>query len=205
MIAVVNYGAGNIRSVMNAFTYCGGDMCLASDADTLRAADALVLPGVGAFGFAMEQLRASGLEDVLTQRVLKDGVPILGLCLGIQLMMEQSEETPGVPGLGWLDGTCVRLTPDDSALSVPHMGWNTVQSGSDARVFDGISDGKFYFVHEYVAQPKDPSVESGWVDYGGQWTVALQRDNIHAVQFHPEKSQEDGLALIRNFIGMARK
>lgn len=202
MLAVVDYGAGNIRSVMNAFQYCGADVQLTNKPDVIGRADGLVLPGVGAFGYAMQQLRASGLENVLTHRVLTDRVPILGLCLGIQLMLQQSEETPGVAGLGWLAGTSRRMVPTDARLSVPHMGWNTVQSRPNADLFGGIDDGKFYFVHEYVVQPDDDSVVAGWVDYGGRWPVALQKDNIHAVQFHPEKSQEDGLALIRNFVGI---
>jgi len=200
-VAVLDYGAGNLRSVVRALEVAGARPFLATTPQEARSAPALVLPGQGASGQAMEGLRAAGLETALRQ-ALAQGVPYLGVCLGLQLLMDWSEEG-GVACLGVLRGRVRRLPP---GLKVPHMGWNRVCWVGEHPALEGVpQDAYFYFVHSYYADPEDPSIVAGWTEYGVRFCSAVARGNVVAVQFHPEKSGEVGLRLYRNFVRWAGK
>ena len=202
MIAIVDYGMGNLRSVEKALERIGERAEITNDHARLRAAAALVLPGVGAFPKAMEEIRRLELDSVLTERV-HAGVPVLGICLGMQLLFEESEEFGPVAGLGVLPGRVVRF-PADRSLKVPHMGWNTLRRASPAPVLDGIQDGAYvYFVHSYYPVPADPGVIATTTPYGDEFASSVARDNVFACQFHPEKSQRVGLTILQNFVELA--
>lgn len=194
---IVDYGSGNLRSVQKAFEHVGVRAVVGADPRAMSAAAGLVLPGVGAFGAAMEQLQGKGLIDPLIERI-DAGVPFLGVCLGLQLLFEASEEDPGVPGLGLIHGD-VRALP--STVKVPHIGWNQVEICVDSDLFEGIPDrSAFYFVHGYAVVPRSPGDVLAMTDYDGVTFVsAVEADNIAAVQFHPEKSSTLGLRFYRNF------
>jgi glutamine amidotransferase len=198
LIAVVDYGMGNLRSVTNAFARLGAPIVLTRDKGMIAEARALVLPGVGAFGKCMENLRGFDLLDVLREQISK-GKPYLGICLGLQMLLESSEEAPGVEGLGILKG-CVKRFKND--LKVPHMGWNQVEQMKSSRIFKGIDQGEnFYFVHSFYPEPEEDVIASK-TDYGSPFASSIERDNIFACQFHPEKSQKVGLRLLQNFINL---
>ena len=201
MISVVDYGAGNVESVMKAFRYIGCDVQLTQKAQEIAVADALVLPGVGAFGDAMQALRHSGLiEPVL--HYLEQGKPFLGICLGLQLLFEGSEEAPGVPGLGVLHGRILRI-PSGAGLKIPHIGWNSLHFLRTEGLFRGLADNAYvYFVHSYYLHADDREDVSATTEYGVSIDAAVQRGNLCAVQFHPEKSGEIGLQMLRNFAAM---
>jgi glutamine amidotransferase len=187
---------GNLRSVERAFASIGQRAVLTSDHDVLREAERIVLPGVGAFGVAMQRLRAGGLAGVLDQLVRDEGKPLLGICLGMQLVCRESHEHGHHEGLGWIDAT-VRRFPDGERLRIPHVGWNDVTPRGDSAVLpDG---GVFYFVHSYHADCDDPNDVAATCRYGIEFAACLERGNVMATQFHPEKSQDDGLALLRRF------
>jgi imidazole glycerol-phosphate synthase subunit HisH len=194
---IVDYGAGNLRSVQKAFEHVGVDAVVGRDAREMAAAPGLVLPGVGAFGAAMEQLNARGLAQPLVERI-QAGVPFLGVCLGLQVLFEASEEDPGVAGLGVVRGD-VRALPD--TVKVPHIGWNQVEPCTDSDLMDGIPAGSaFYFVHGYAVVPRSPGDVLSMTDYDHVTFVsAIEVDNIVGVQFHPEKSSTMGLRFFRNF------
>ena len=194
---IVDYGAGTLRSVQKAFEHVGVEAEVGSDHQAISAAPALVLPGVGAFGAAMEQLRARGLIEPLLLRI-EAGVPFLGVCLGLQLLFEASEEDPGVPGLGLVPGDVRALPP---TVKVPHIGWNQVEACTSSDLFDGIPEcSAFYFVHGYAVVPRSPGDVLAMTDYDGVTFVsAIEVDNVAAVQFHPEKSSTLGLRFYRNF------
>lgn len=196
-VYIVDYGAGNLRSVQKAFEHVGVEAVVGCDPWAIGSAPALVLPGVGAFGAAMEQLHARGLVEPLLLRI-EAGVPFLGVCLGLQVLFEASEESPGVAGLGLVAGD-VRALP--SSVKVPHIGWNQVEACACSDLFDDIPDASaFYFVHGYAVVPRSPGVVLGMTDYDGVTFVsAIEVDNIAAVQFHPEKSSTLGLRFFRNF------
>lgn len=197
MIAVVDYGIGNLRSAQKALEHLGADARLTSDADEVRSADAVVLPGVGAFGACMDALRASGLDAPVLE-VIDARRPFLGVCVGMQMLFAGSDENPGVAGLGVIPGT-VRRLPD--GLTLPHMGWNTLDVRRGSRLFGGLPQPLWaYFVHSYAAVPDDGSVVSATTDYGGPVVAAVEQDTVWATQFHPEKSGEAGLAVLRNFV-----
>ena len=196
MIAVVDYGMGNLRSVERAFAAIGQRAVLTSDHDALREADRIVLPGVGAFGVAMERLRSSGLAALLDDLVRGDGKPLLGICLGMQLVCRDSHEHGHHEGLGWIDAT-VRRFPEGERLRIPHIGWNDVAGRADSTVLP--SDGVFYFVHSYHADCDDPADVAATCRYGIEFAACLERGNVMATQFHPEKSQDAGLDLLRRF------
>ena len=203
-VAIVDYGLGNLRSVAGAVERLGFEPVITADTQEIAAADRLILPGVGAFGDGMDGLRARGLVDVLSREVCDKGKPILGICLGFQLVAKASEEFGRHEGLGWLDATVVRLSPSDPHLRVPHVGWDDVERAAPSLLFDGVpEDALFYFTHSYCMQMADDSVVIGRCDYGGPFTAAVQSGNIFATQFHPEKSQQHGLTLLRNFLGRA--
>lgn len=199
-IAVVDYGAGNLRSVARALEASGAEAVVTNRASDLARVDGLVLPGVGAAGAAMRGLNGRGLVDPLRDAVAS-GRPFLGVCLGLQVLMSTSDEDGGVECLGIVPGG-VRKLPD--GLKVPHMGWNQVQQRSAHRIFQGIPDGaNFYFVHSYVVVPDDPRLIIGTTEYGDSFTSAVGFDNVVATQFHPEKSAAHGLRVYRNFVRWA--
>jgi glutamine amidotransferase len=200
VIAIIDYGMGNLRSVQKGFAQVGVDATITRDPDAIGRAPGVVLPGVGAYGACMDNLRSLGLVDVV-RRVIERGTPFLGICLGLQLLFEESEEFGPVAGLGVLRGRCVRFRDgDDPSLRIPHMGWNQIRTRQTAAVLDGVDDGAFvYFVHSYYVEPSDPALIATETDYGGSFVSAIARDNLFACQFHPEKSQRVGLHILQNF------
>ncbi len=198
---MVDYGTGNVGSLGNMLHKIGQTATLASTPEVLERADAILLPGVGAFDRGMGNLQASGLLETLTRRVQGDGVPVLGICLGMQLLARSSEEGT-LPGLGWIDAVCQKFTfpPEDRQHKVPHMGWNAVQPRSGENLFSDMEPGAlFYFVHSYHVVCADSDDVLGVSEYGGAFTSAVRRGNIFGVQFHPEKSLRFGMRLLRNF------
>lgn len=196
MLTIVDYGAGNLRSVYMAFRRLGLEAQITSEAKALRRASAIVLPGVGAFGDAIGSIRALGLEDAILSTI-NNGVPFLGICMGLQLLFEVSEEMGEHRGLGVLAGR-VRRFPQGQR--VPHMGWNQVHQVRAIRLWDGVPDHSYaYFVHSYYADPEDESVVAASTDYGLDYVSAVARGNVYAIQFHPEKSQDVGERILRNF------
>ncbi|MFZ4667890.1 MAG: imidazole glycerol phosphate synthase subunit HisH [Microthrixaceae bacterium] len=197
-VAVLDYGIGNLRSAEKALQHVGADAALTADAERILAADAVVLPGVGAFGPCADALVASGLDDV-ARRVIAAGAPFLGICVGMQLLYESSEESPGARGLGVLHGAVRRLP---GGVKHPQMQWNRLEVHRAGPLFDGLGDQPWmYFVHSFAAAASDDVVAT--CDYGGAVTAAAQRGNVVAVQFHPEKSGAAGLRLLGNFVHMA--
>jgi imidazole glycerol-phosphate synthase subunit HisH len=194
---IVDYGSGNLRSVQKAFEHVGVPAAVGSDPKAIREAAALVLPGVGAFGAAMAQMQGKGLVGPLVERI-EGGVPFLGVCLGLQLLFEASEEDPGVPGLGLIRGDVRALPP---TVKVPHIGWNQAEFCTCSELFDGIPDGSaFYFVHGYAVVPRSPGDVMCVTDYDGvSFVSGIETGNLAAVQFHPEKSSTLGLRFYRNF------
>ena len=210
-VAIIDYGSGNLKSAAKAFEReaAGLDMpseiLVTSDPDAVRRADRIVLPGVGAFADCRAGLLAvAGMRETLEERVIGAGVPFLGICVGMQLMADEGLEKGSHEGLGWIHGAVEVLSPDDSALKIPHMGWNTMSFRRPHALLDGIADGDgglhAYFVHSYHLVPSDPLTLFATADYGGAVTAAVGRDNFFGTQFHPEKSQTFGLALISNFL-----
>ncbi len=201
MIFIVDYGMGNLRSVEKAFVFLGHEVCVDSDPEALREASGLVLPGVGAFGDAVQELEERGLADPLREAIAS-GVPFLGICLGLQLLFERSEESPGVSGLGVIPGEVVRFPP---RVKVPHMGWNDIRKAKDHAVLAGIPDGSyFYFVHSYYVVPEEEECRITLTEYGEDFVSGVALGNLVAVQFHPEKSSSAGLRLLENFASMCR-
>ena len=198
MIAIIDYDAGNVKSVEKALQALGEEAVLTRDAETILHADKVILPGVGNFGDAMGNLERFGMAAVIRQ-VCREKKPFLGICVGLQLLFERSEESPGVPGLGILKGEILRI-PDQPGLKIPHMGWNSLELSRDGRLFLGIPDEAYvYFVHSYYLKAADESIVRAVTSYGTQIHAAVEQDNIFAVQFHPEKSSEVGLAILKNF------
>jgi glutamine amidotransferase len=204
MIVIVDYGMGNLRSVAKALESLGAPVTVSSDAAVIAGAPKLIVPGVGAFGAAVGELQRRGLIDPIRD-VIRQGQPYLGICLGLQLLLDSSEESPGVPGFGVIPGV-VRRLPVSSVLKTPHMGWNRVvppaapRPGPRCPLLEGIPDGSYvYFVHSYYALPTDASVIALESEYGQRFPVMLWRDRLFGTQFHPEKSQALGLRLLQNF------
>jgi glutamine amidotransferase len=201
LIAVVDYDAGNLHSVVKALRSLGLPHRVTDSPRAVEEARALVLPGVGAFGDCVARLRERGLEEAV-RRFVAGGRPFLGICVGLQVLFEESEEAPGVPGLGVVPGRVVRMRP--RGLKVPQMGWNALRLLRPSPLFRGVPDGAHaYFVHSYHAVPTDPGVLVATVDYGGAVTAAIEVGNVYAVQFHPEKSSRVGLQVLRNFGALA--
>ena len=199
MIAIIDYDAGNVKSVEKALQFLGQEVVLTRDKELLLKADKVILPGVGAFGNAMEKLHQYGLVEVIHQIVEKK-TPFLGICLGLQLMFESSEETPGVEGLGLLKGKIVRI-PEKNGLKVPHVGWNDLQFPKESRLFKGFEGGEYvYFVHSYYLEAEDEKDVAATTEYGVHIHAAVEHDNIFACQFHPEKSASVGLQILKNFV-----
>ena len=201
MIAVIDYGVGNLFSVEKAFAALGADVRVTSDEAVICAADKIVLPGVGAFGDCMKNLEASGLIPVLLDCVAK-GKPLLGICVGLQILFDGSEESPGVRGLGLIPGLVKKIQAP--GLKVPHMGWNSLairEPRQKADLFAGLGEKPYvYFVHSYHAVPEDPAVITSVTEYGEQLTASVAKGNVQATQFHPEKSGDVGLHILKNFI-----
>jgi len=203
MIAIVDYGMGNLRSVKKAFESLGFLPTVTRNPEETLNSDGLVLPGVGAFGDCMKNLEDFGLVDPI-KSFINTGKPFLGICLGLQLLFEESEESPGVNGLGILKGRVVRFPRfDEQRLKVPHMGWNQVEVERSLPILKDIRSGSwFYFVHSYFPEPENSSVIVGKTQYGIEFISAIERDNIFACQFHPEKSSTLGLKILQNFAVM---
>jgi len=198
-VALVDYGMGNRRSVEKALEHVGARVERTSDRDSIAAADAIVVPGVGAFPEAMRRLAALDLVDLLRERAAA-GVPLLGICLGMQLLFDSSAEHEGADGLGLLAGTVTRL--EAPGLKVPHIGWNVVGFERPSTLTAGLGDAAaFYHVHTFACRPEDPADVVGRGDYGERFVSLVERGNVMGAQFHPEKSSLDGLALLRNFVG----
>ncbi len=199
MIAILDYDAGNIKSVEKAVLKCGYEPLTTRDAAEIRNSTHVILPGVGAFGDAMGKLGSYGLIPVIRETV-ESGKPFLGICLGEQLIFEKSEESPGVAGLGLLKGEVKKL-PSGKGLKVPNIGWNSVELHNDGRLFKNIDEGEFfYFVHSYYVHSEDRSVVTATIDYGCTVDASVEKDNIFATQFHPEKSSDKGLELLNRFL-----
>lgn len=200
-VAIIDYGMGNVRSLLNAFEYVGEDALVTSDPEEMEAADRLVLPGVGAFGDAMQAIRSSGLRPVLDRLALEVCKPVLGVCLGMQLFARSSREHGEHEGLGWLDAEVLPLAAAPPA-KVPHVGWNSVSFADGDWLFAGLPNGEsdYYFVHSFHMVCRDPADRIATTDHGGTVTAAVRRGNLVATQFHPEKSQDNGLQLLRNWL-----
>ena len=198
MIALIDYDAGNIRSVEKALVSLGQEVCVTRDREALLHADKVILPGVGAFGDAMGHLREYGLADVIYEVVDKK-TPFLGICLGLQLLVERSDEAPGVEGLGILKGEILRI-PDGEGLKIPHMGWNSLKLKNDGRLFRGLWEKPYvYFVHSYYLKAEEEQIVKATTCYGTLIHASVEQDNIFACQFHPEKSSGTGLRILKNF------
>jgi len=195
-VAIIDYGVGNLRSVEKAFAATDCEAIVSSDEKDLRAAERLVLPGVGAFGACMRALRERGFDRVVRERV-EEGTPLLGVCVGMQLLFEESDEFGATQGLGLLPGKVRRFSDE---LVVPHVGWNRIDQVFEHPMFDGVANGSFfYFVHSYYCEPVEKSVVAGETEYGIKYASVVAKANICGVQFHPEKSQDAGLRLLKNF------
>jgi glutamine amidotransferase len=200
VLTIIDYGVGNLRSVYMAFRRLGVEALVTSEASAIRRAEAVVLPGVGAFGDAVGNLRALGLEQVVLDAI-QDDLPFLGICVGLQLLFEVSEEMGEHRGLGVLPGRVRRFPP---GLTVPHMGWNEIHQRKTVPLWRGLPDGSYaYFVHSYYADPEDPTVIAATTDYGLDYASAVAQGNLFAIQFHPEKSQDVGERIIANFLTLA--
>lgn len=199
MVAIIDYDAGNIRSVEKAVALLGYEAVVTRDREKILSADRIILPGVGAFGDAMGKLHQYGLVSVIHEAV-ENQIPFLGICLGLQLLFESSEEAPGVAGLGLLPGRILRL-PEKKDLKIPHIGWNSLQFPHRGRLFRGIAEGAYvYFVHSYYLEAKEPEIVKASTEYGTLIHASVERDNLFACQFHPEKSSEVGLKILQNFL-----
>jgi imidazole glycerol-phosphate synthase subunit HisH len=195
-VAIIDYGVGNLRSVEKAFAATGCEAIVTGEESRLRAAERLVLPGVGAFAACMNALKERGLDRLVRERT-EAGTPLLGVCVGMQLLFEQSNEFGSTPGLGMLRGRVRRFEND---LVIPHVGWNRIHQKQDHALFAGVADGSFcYFVHSFYCEPKDQTVVAGETEYGNRYASVVAEKNICGVQFHPEKSQDIGLQMLKNF------
>lgn len=201
-IAIIDYGVGNLGSIRNMFRKIGASASITSDPKEIQAAERLVLPGVGAFDVARQNLDRSGLIPILESEVITRSKPLLAICLGMQLVTNGSEEG-SQPGLGWVDATSVRFRPIADAYKVPHMGWAMVESSSTSRMFAHMETPRFYFLHSYFVRCDSPHVTTATAVYGGEvFVAAIESGSIWAVQFHPEKSHRFGMQLFRNFVAL---
>ncbi len=200
MIVIIDYDAGNMKSVEKALLSLGEDVCISRDREQILAADKVILPGVGAFGDAMGKLHEYGLADVIKE-VVKKGTPFLGICLGMQLLFERSDESPGVEGLGILKGEILRI-PDQEDLKIPHMGWNSLDFPKKGRLFQGLSEHPYvYFVHSYYLSAGEDIV-TAVTHYSTEIHASVEKGNVFACQFHPEKSSDVGMRILKNFVGI---
>lgn len=203
MVAIIDYGAGNILSVQKALNYIGCDNKVTSDAAEILAADGAILPGVGSFGDAMDNMIVRGLADAV-KKFASSGKPFLGICLGLQVLFERSQESDGVKGLSILSGE-VRRFPGHMGLKIPHIGWNSIEYNRECPIFKGIGQNPYvYFVHSYYLNANDQNVVAAKSDYGIKFHSAVWNGNVFATQFHPEKSGSVGLQILRNFVDLTR-
>ena len=201
MVAIIDYDAGNIKSVEKAVELLGQEVVVTRDAETLLNADRVILPGVGAFGDAMGKIRSYGLERII-HKIIEKGTPFLAICLGLQLLFEESEESPGVKGLGVFEGKICKI-PETDGLKIPQIGWNSLHFPKESKLFQGCKEESYvYFVHSYYLTAKDPSIVSATTEYGVSIHAAVEKDNVFACQFHPEKSSDVGLHMIENFLAI---
>ncbi len=201
MIAIIDYGAGNLHSVQNALLSLGQEPVITADRGEILSADHVILPGVGAFGDAMKSLESAGLGEAVKETARR-GIPMLGICLGLQLFFEESEESPGAEGLGILPGK-IRKIPSAPGLKIPHMGWNSLHFDNPGRLFAGIPEGEYvYFVHSYYLEAADPSIVTASTEYGAHIHASVESGNVFACQFHPEKSGAAGMKILRNFLAV---
>lgn len=199
MIAIIDYDAGNIKSVEKALQRLGQEVMITRDPEEILNADKVILPGVGAFGDAMVNLRKYHLDQVIYQ-VVERSIPFLGICLGLQLLFEKSDETKGVAGLGILKGEICRI-PDGENLKIPHMGWNSLHLQNNGRLFRGIKEDAYvYFVHSYYLKAEDEEIVKATTEYGTHIHASVEQGNVFACQFHPEKSSDVGLQILKNFV-----
>ena len=199
MIAMIDYDAGNIKSVEKALQKLGADVVITKDPQVILSADKVILPGVGAFGDAMNNLKKYGLDEVIHQ-VVEKGTPFLGICLGLQLLFERSDESPEAVGLGILKGEILRI-PDAEGLKIPHMGWNSLHLQNNGRLFQGLKENDYvYFVHSYYLKAEDESIVKATTNYSVNIHASVEKDNVFACQFHPEKSSDVGLKILKNFV-----
>lgn len=204
MIAIIDYDAGNIKSVEKAFQFLGQEVTVTRDREEILKAEGVILPGVGAFGDAMKKLRDYDLVDTIREAVERK-IPFLGICLGLQLLFESSEESPGVEGLGILKGSILRI-PEGKGIRIPHIGWNSLTYPNAGRLFQGIPENAYvYFVHSYYLQAKDPSIVKAVTEYSTYIHASVEQGNVFACQFHPEKSSAVGMQILRNFIAVLGK
>ena len=204
MIGIIDYDAGNIRSVEKALSYLGEKTVVSRDPDILKSVDKVILPGVGSFGQAMENLHRYELVPVIRD-MIEDGKPFLGICLGLQLLFESSEESPGAEGLGILKGKILKI-PSSPGLKIPHMGWNSLQLQNNGRLFRNIpQDTYVYFVHSYYLQAQEPEIVKAVTGYGTELHASVEKDNVFACQFHPEKSGKYGLEILKNLQSLAER
>nr|MBQ8252882.1 imidazole glycerol phosphate synthase subunit HisH [Lachnospiraceae bacterium] len=204
MIAIIDYDAGNIKSVEKAITALGEKAILTRDPQQILNAEKVILPGVGAFGDAMEKLHRYGLVEVIRQ-VVENRTPFLGICLGLQLLFERSDESDGVEGLGILKGEILRI-PDSPDLKIPHIGWNSLKFPREGKLFAGLKEDSYvYFVHSYYLKAEDESIVTATTDYSTLVHASVEKDNVFACQFHPEKSSDVGLAILKNFLAVGRE
>ena len=202
MVAVIDYDAGNIKSVEKAMMALGEDVAVTREKDQILAADHVILPGVGAFGDAMEKLHRYHLVEVIREIVDRQ-TPFLGICLGLQLLFESSEESVGAEGLGILRGKIVRL-PEDQGLKIPHIGWNSLRYPNGGRLFDGLPEESYvYFVHSYYLQAAEPEVVTATTEYAAHIHASVEKGNVFACQFHPEKSSDVGMHILKNFLSIS--
>ena len=201
MIAIIDYDAGNIKSVEKAMLLLGQDVEITRDRDKILGADKVILPGVGAFGDAMSKLHQYGLVDVVRE-VTKKGTPFLGICLGLQLLFERSDEAPGVEGLGILKGEILKI-PEKEGLKIPHMGWNSLEFPREGRLFAGIKENSYvYFVHSYYLKAQEEEIVTAVTEYSTQIHASVEQGNVFACQFHPEKSSDVGIQILKNFVAL---
>ena len=201
MIAIIDYDAGNIRSVEKALAGLGQEVCITRSREQLLNADKVILPGVGAFGDAMRHLHEYGLSDMIHE-IVDRGTPFLGICLGLQLLFERSDEAPGVDGLGILKGEILRIQ-DQEGLKIPHMGWNSLKLQNEGRLFRGMKENPYvYFVHSYYLKAEDEQIVKAVTDYSVRIHASVEKGNLFACQFHPEKSSDVGLQILKNFAGL---
>lgn len=198
MVAIIDYNAGNLKSVEKALLAVGQESVITRDTKTILSADHVILPGVGAFGEAMDQIKKYDLDKVISE-VVDRKIPFLGICLGLQLLFEGSEESQGVEGLHVLDGKILRI-PDKEGLKIPHIGWNSLELRNNGRLFAGLKENPFvYFVHSYYLHAEDENIVKASCDYSTCIHASVEKDNVFACQFHPEKSSETGLTILKNF------
>lgn len=200
-VGIMDYGMGNLRSVANAIEALGHSARILAKPEEIDTCARIILPGVGAFGDGMKNLRDRGWIPALAEAVIERGKPFIGLCLGMQLLATTGTEHGTCAGLNWIPGTVERLQPTDADCRIPHIGWNDVEVAKKDGLYRGFTKSPtFYFVHSYAFAPADSEVVSGWSDHGGRFAASLERGNIFATQYHPEKSQKDGLHVLRNFL-----